>query len=397
MQCSRWTWICVVEFVLLVLITGLFIQTYSRVEEPEEASADLTIFLLTSNSDVRQCLVALANDTGLRVELTEADTGSLTDFETRRNLNMALLAERGPDIIVMDDMDAEPYRRAGVLQGDMVPLAQSWFVISCRGNMIEPSGDITSLLRQLENRSLRFDHGFDIMAAMVYRIYVAPGLSGDKEKDSLVLKHFFSDLKHMRAMFRKKDAYVSFWKENLDIAGMNFFDRVASEKADVALDYLTSLDQLQELSALNNQTGLQFSSSVFPTNSLPRCMMAVTTSAAHRQEAERYLKYARSEAGQETISDNGLLPASRRVMFRALRKRPPETFLTRDLTINAPRVSAKECRELSRLLPTKCEEGTDGAIMQLVMQKAQSYMNGSKSLTEATEEAADRIWLKWNE
>lgn len=383
------------SMIVFLIVSMLLIQVYSP--EPGEDQSEIVIEMMHDDVEIKQCLIALANDIGVRIRINVmTDEGDLTDYDSRRNLNMELLSGSGPDILVMDDIDSIPAQNAGIIM-DPTPVALSWYLLSWKEDLTPDGSSLRELIDYAEKNSLHFYRGFDVVASLAFRGYISPSLSGNIEKDKGVLERFFQDLRRLRNLHVERHSWASFYQGNEKCSGFSFFEQVAFGEADLAMDYLTGIDDLQELAFLNKAGKLRFSAKYFAMKGSPRCLLAVNKNAKNKISALNYVDYAKSKEGQETVAQSGSLPVDLEVLYRVLQQLDSRTIMTPEYTIEIERISKDDIEKICPDLPASMGEPNDGIVMQQIMLEAAYYLNGEKTIEEAAKCAAERIWLKQNE
>ena len=83
----------------------------------EQKEKKLTVYMLTENEELVDTIQSFAKDNpevSLSFEFGIEDTFK-TPSEAKKELNVRLMAGNGPDVIILDDMNAESYAKTGQL------------------------------------------------------------------------------------------------------------------------------------------------------------------------------------------------------------------------------------------------------------------------------------------
>lgn len=111
------------DFLLSVLDTGTYGRTLYRYHFDETLPSvndnQITVWSLTENATVRAALVAFGREhREITVNYTPVMTGdnALSREDLVRSLNTELLSGRGPDVLILDGVNYQPYISKGVLE-----------------------------------------------------------------------------------------------------------------------------------------------------------------------------------------------------------------------------------------------------------------------------------------
>lgn len=106
------------EFLLLPTGTQLIRFTYDP-NEPTVPEKQLKVYSLEENSRLRQAISAYQKaypDVYIHYETGMTEGSAVTRMDALKNLNLELMGGNGPDVIVLDGIDAAPYEEKGMLK-----------------------------------------------------------------------------------------------------------------------------------------------------------------------------------------------------------------------------------------------------------------------------------------
>lgn len=96
-------------------------------EIPSRPAETLSVYSLEENDTVRQAVTSFMlsyPDVYVRYDTGLTGEDALTADDARKKLNARIMAGKGPDLIIMDDIPLEPYAEKGVLR-DLTPILTS--------------------------------------------------------------------------------------------------------------------------------------------------------------------------------------------------------------------------------------------------------------------------------
>ncbi|MDO4331523.1 MAG: ABC transporter substrate-binding protein [Eubacteriales bacterium] len=106
------------EFLLLTTGTQMIRLTYDP-NEPTVPEKQLKVYSLEENSRLRQAISVYQKeypDVYVSYETGMTEGSAVTQVDALKNLNLELMGGNGPDVIVLDGIDASPYEKKGMLQ-----------------------------------------------------------------------------------------------------------------------------------------------------------------------------------------------------------------------------------------------------------------------------------------
>ena len=248
----------------------------------------LNIYMMNDNQNVRDaiaCYAAAAPDVEIDIEVGVPDYDT-TVSDALKKLNTRLLSGNGPDIILMDDIQAESYIQSGQLLEltDIVEEAENLapgvtenskyngkvyaipLSVTLMANIsrADASVDFSSLGKF--NESIKAEHAvigsFDRQAALWYRTQIEPELLWERGITEEKLKTFYQELYEQIDMIYGKDEesrFASFQQINLQALSGLAAPHVFFKKIGAAKEYIDTLSYLQMLCSMGNEGGLDFS------------------------------------------------------------------------------------------------------------------------------------------
>ena len=387
----------------------------------------LTVYMLGQSEEVDTFLRNVSYEAGIDIDVTHGYQGEeLTDADARKKLNMELVGGSGPDILIMDDVDITPYIHSGELldvsdisdsmdlsdamsdamrassgggKSYCVPIAQTIFTFSWKRRDTPPVDGLGRVLTAAERKKMGFGRTFDNAASIAYRLYLEPSLSGKRTEDERLCKAFFRELKELYRMSETPAGFASLYQGNLEITGMESFTNVASGTSEAAFDYITGIDSLQTLVFFAGEGKLRYEViSGRGGKTAPRCIMAVNRHSAEKEKALKFLRYASSERGQRLAADSLLLPSDLGILQKVIADEDEQIVMTPEYTLRIPRVKDQDAQKFINVLRDSGQVRVcNGALMQGIMREAEAYLNGTKTLEEASRQASEKVWLRMNE
>ena len=420
--------ICVLFLMLVLVLSSSGCSDHSPAANGE---GKLTIYMLNDNQNVRDaiaCYAAAAPDVEINIEVGVPDYDT-TVSDALKKLNTRLLSGNGPDIILMDDIQAESYMQSGQLLEltDIVEEAEHLapdvtenskyngkvytipLSVTLMANIsrADASVDFSSLGKF--NKSIKAEHAvigsFDRQAALWYRTQIEPELLWERGIPEENLKTFYQDLYEQMNMIYGKDEesrFASFQQINLQALSGLAAPHVFFKKIGAAKEYIDTLSYLQMLCSMGNEGGLDFSFCRWQdkTMYIPMNRMAISSKSQNPEGAAALIKYLLSEEGQRQIAEStGCIPVNSKVLRSAMENSEEwENVIGGAGSYKAKPFTEKDVNQICNMLnENSYSVTTDGILMEIIMLGAQDYLNGALSLDAATAQTRKKVGIYFAE
>ena len=391
----------------------------------------LTIYMLNDNQNVRDaiaCYAAAAPDVEIDIEVGVPDYDT-TVSDALKKLNTRLLSGNGPDIILMDDIQAESYIQSGQLLEltDIVEEAENLapgvtenskyngkvyaipLSVTLMANISRADASIDFSSLGKFNESIKAEHAvigsFDRQAALWYRTQIEPELLWERGITEEKLKTFYQELYEQIDMIYGKDEesrFASFQQINLQALSGLAAPHVFFKKIGAAKEYIDTLSYLQMLCSMGNEGGLDFSFCRWQdkTMYIPMNRMTISAKSQNPERAAALIKYLLSEEGQRQIAEStGCIPVNRKVLRSAMESSEEwENVIGGAGSYKAKPFTEKDVDQICDLLnENSYSVTTDGILMEIIMLGAQDYLNGDLSLDAATAQTLKKVGIYFAE
>ena len=417
-------------FLMLVLaLSGSGCSDHSPAANGE--AGKLNIYMLNDNKNVRDaiaCYAAAAPDVEIDIEVGVPDYDT-TVSDALKKLNTRLLSGNGPDIILMDDIQAESYIQSGQLLEltDIVEEAENLasgiaenskyngkvytipLSVTLMANISRADAFIDFSSLGKFNESIKAEHAvigsFDRQAALWYRTQIEPELLWERGITEEKLKTFYQELYEQIDMIYGKDEesrFASFQQINLQALSGLAAPHVFFKKIGAAKEYIDTLSYLQMLCSMGNEGGLDFSFCRWQdkTMYIPMNRMTISAKSQNPERAAALIKYLLSEEGQQQIAEStGCIPVNRKVLRSAMESSEEwENVIGGAGSYKAKPFTEKDVNQICNLLTENSYSvTTDGILMEIIMLGAQDYLNGDLSLDAATAQTLKKVGIYFAE
>lgn len=424
---------------ILILAAALLLQLTGCGSQPE-GKTTLKVWGLDTDSKVDKYLTSyMADNPDVRVVIENGissgsgESAKASPTEALKQLNTELLAGGGPDILIMDDMDAASYIELGLLE-DISPLieeAEGLLPAVTQASRYEKDGklyampagisllveaartgaqvdftDSETFLQSLEGQNLNTALWFSNIMAYWYRTEIDPLIQKEGKIDRSRLKDFYETLNRYedyepeddvpRAFFNYDNMTVNPLDEYWNIIyGTEFFSKEGRHKVDAAVDYLHYIKSVQELCHYQREGALQFH---FRQNDrgylyIPMINAAINKNSKNKALAEEYVKYLFSEDGQKLVRENGMLPVNGKITMDEMNQKQPDTFYRNGQEgVEVSAFKDRDIAQISRAFENLSQPlSADASVMEIIMTGAAGYINGELSLDQALDSAMNKL------
>lgn len=358
----------------------------------------------------------------------------MPDYDTTvsdalKKLNTRLLSGNGPDIILMDDIQAESYMQSGQLLEltDIVEEAENLasgiaenskyngkvytipLSVTLMANISRADASVDFSSLEKFNESIKAEHAaigsFDRQAALWYRTQIEPELLWRRGISEEKLKTFYQDLYEQMDMIYGNDEesrFASFQQINLQALSGLAAPHVFFKKIGAAKEYIDTLSYLQMLCSMGNEGGVDFSFCRWQdkTMYIPMNRMAISSKSQNPEGAAALIKYLLSEEGQLQIAEStGCIPVNSKVLRSAMESSEEwENVIGGAGSYKAKPFTEKDVNQICNMLnENSYSVTTDGILMEIIMLGAQDYLNGALSLDAATAQTQKKVGIYFAE
>lgn len=358
-----------------------------------------------------------------------------------QRLNNAIIAGKGPDILVLEGLPQEKYVEQGMLvdlktyvekietDNDLfepivnsyktngtqygIPYCFALFNVAANGKNdhipdIDTLTDLTAYLKSINNngeRELFEKWSYDQIISMMYRLYVAETTGFLENISCEGIKNYYEAIYEtysMADMLEVEKAGKTMEKVSLLPLGYESFDLVATGDVELAFDYIETPANLRNLILLQ-QNG--YETKLLRSENELMCVPAITFGVVNTTEKsamiEEFLSFAFSKNVQEEIDT---LPVNREAMKEKLQSGEQEKITlvndeyNTEKTLEYTPLSEKETDIWLDLFEhTNCVGMTDQKIFQIIMQQAVNVIKENMTAAAAAEEAYRQITIYQNE
>lgn len=402
----------------------------------------LKVYSLTDNNDL-QSFVDSFNisypDIPVEIEYGYTEEDGKTEADALKLLNTELLAGKGPDIMIMDDMPVDTYYKEGLLKdlndiadikslkkntfdnmltpynnkGVQYAVPSSFYIYGIVGKpeYIKAFDDTDKFLKLIESTNLDFAvHDYNLIEAanIMYVRDIPKCFSEDGSLDSEKLKEFYTNLNRLYRVSGNT------FGENNKKSSLNGTANGISIDTDVQWIYYDNLpfveapylskDSFSAVKYLVSQKGyaekyLYENDNLIYGDSL---LLGVPKNSSKDDEAKKFIEFALGEDGQETITNNLMLPINKAVLKAHISKdSKPKTYKISDfgygddpdmIDINGIPLNSAEYKKLEEELSSAViSQYTNAEIRSTIMTEGKNYCYGKKTLEEAVKDASQKI------
>ena len=334
-------------------------------------------------------------------------------------LNTRLMNDDGPDIIVMDDINADGYIESGQLtdlsgiisesedlikplteqDNEMyyVPLSFDVIADSKRTGTSVSFEDMEKYISSLKASGLKSGN-FENTVVIWYKTEIEPII---REKNNLgreELAGFYEKVKELMSVtewYGRTPARASLYPGTFMVNPLNEYWDIYADKIGAARSYIKGISDFQQLYHAKNEGKLEFSygKAGGRTAYIPTCIIAVNNSSKNKEAALEMVKYMLSEEGQRDVAQNGgYLPVNEKVLRDEL-----ENWGEVNANINGVGAILKplaetEIDEIMKAIENlEYEIYSDSYLMEIILTGAADYGNGDETLDSAVEKAMNKL------
>lgn len=402
----------------------------------EKSKVDLTIWSLKYSSAVENAINAYKssnNTITVNYEIGVGEDGSTTVSDAINNLNTKILANDGPDVIMLDQLSIDNYINNGYLldisdlineytENDVIfknfantykkedkiyaiPSRFSIMTIEGNKNTVAKASDISSLMSYAEqlksdnsNTSVFEEKNFEYVAEYMYNAEI-PSLISNGEIDTEAVKNFCSDLQKLHKIYGNPN--VSF-EESLDnvYIGVNYYG-IFENTLQIATDYISSFGyQFSGINALkkyDNEFEYGLVNSSVGNIYLPMNIAGINSSSNNIKTAKEFIGTLLSENVQTLSENDGAEPINKNAFLSDLNGDYNIDMEDFD-NLKLKSLTDEEKSGLVSLVESlDTPVNRDITIRNTVLKQLESCFNGSISLEEAEKNVINKLQLYMKE
>jgi len=402
----------------VILAVILIITAAGCASEPKEKS--LSVYMLTENEELVNAMRTFGEaypEIELSFEFGIEDTFK-TPSEAKKELNVRLMAGDGPDIIILDDMNAESYAEIGQLsditeiisekgnalptklkedyqvQGKFyyMPLAVSLISQSWRQNKDIDFSALGNFVESIDSQGLDIKGiSYDNLSAIIYRTEIAPYVLENGAAERNVLKEFYLDLEKLMKLYDGEIDFASYEQTNLKVNHLRSYLKLLDGESDAAVDYIDTTFDAQSLYSLKRegQIDFRFRKEEAMYSYIPQGMISIAAQSDNKEAGIKLVRYLFSEEGQKALLDREFIPVNLRVLEESFQAEH-QYDINGKVTVYPwaepdKRDFIKALKHLDRPL------AADGNLMEIIMGGAMAYLNGEASLDEALDNTMNKL------
>lgn len=411
--------------IIVILLVLIFTMTGCSTE-PLKDNNQVTVYMLTENERLMKAIKSFNKtypETNIVFKLGIEDTFK-TPSEAKKELNTWLLSGEGPDLIIMDDLDAENYSNSGKLEeiSQIIEANQNEFLHNISQNyysnekcyymplaisLIADSNipgafvDFSSL-KGLVDSAKKGDYdirglSYDNLSAIIYRTEVEPYLKKGNVINQNYLKDFYLLLNDLMKLYDGAITFASYEQTNLRVNRLSQYLNLIRGEGDFAVDYIDTVFDAQCLNSLEEEGKIEFQYKKVDKSYcfIPQGVVSVNAKGRNKEAAEKLVKYLFSEEGQMALLAQDFIPINMAVLENSLDE-GHQYDINGEVTIFPWSNYGKE-KFIKIMKSTNTPLTGDSHLMEIIMGGAMEYLNGESSLEDATYNTMNKLELYMKE
>lgn len=397
-------------------------------------SKDITqidVYIISENEKIIQMMKSYQRKhPNIKINLEVGiDSYDKTLTDAKKELNTRLMSGEGPDLIILDDMDAKKYIEAGLLKDIAnivgksddelfqniirpyssnnkiygIPTSFS-LMVACNNSGRKINVDsFSSIINVMQKENTKFkNRSFDNVSAICFRSYFNQDVEKNKTIIENRLRTFYIDLMKLYAMYDVpvKEKFASFQQLNLRINPLISFRHIEEHQAGVTLDYISSMSALQRLYDMKKRGVIDVTPMISDEKMLfiPEGILGVNSKSKNTDIAQDIVLYMLSDEGQDEITKHGGLAINANVLKNALASM--DGFISDDgeKSVKVSELAKEDIENIMEMLRgLNTVSTTDGIVMDMVMSQGEAYLNGDITLFAAVGNASQKLLLYFSE
>lgn len=399
----------------LLLIAVLMMMGCTQKTEKESIS----VYMLTENEQLINGMQSYSQahpELSLTFEFGIEDTFG-TSSEATKKLNTRLLSEEGPDILILDDIQAKSYAETGLLSEitgiitekenlppnltDSYRIRDKIYYMPLAVTLISQTqgadesvdfSDAVTLIEDIRSQNLDIRNtGYENLSAILYRSEIEPYIKNYNSVEREKLESFYQALADLRPLYGDRAPFASYEQTNLKVNHLNQYLKIANGEADAGVDYIDTIFGAQALYSLKRQglIDFRFKKDEASFQYIPQGIIAINAESEHQEAAQQLVAYLFSDEGQKKLLENELIPIDLQVVEESYQTQH-QYDMNGVLTIY-PWEKEDGTAFLEVLKNLNEPLWTDANLMEIVMNGAKAYINGESSLNEALDNTMNKL------
>ena len=414
---------------MILIISILFYFTACGNQNRAEEDV-MSVWMLNDTAQMREMLDTYQNinpDVQLQIEIGVPDYDT-TVTDALKKLNTRLLGGEGPDILILDDVNVQPYIEAGVL-AELKGLDLDALPAGIKANITKDGNvycvpthvalpmnmqasdlnvDFTNLQQfneDVESQGLNVTY-FENLTSLWYKTVVEPELITNQGADANQMYSFFENLMELMEYVLKDEDYffASYQQVNMQVNPLSLFSEIYHDELDCGKEYVASMKDLQTICAMMEKKELKAEVCRADNDRMyiPMGQVAINANSRNQNDAMKLVEYLLSKDGQLDFAGIGGadgIPVHKEALKQAMKESDVIRITYGNLgEYETPSFSAESAAwVMEQMDDLKYEAATDSKLMEIVMLAAQSYLNGEKTLENAVAETYRKMELYFNE
>ena len=414
---------------VIMIISILF--CFSSCGNQNHAKEDvLTVWMLNDTERMREILSTYQNmnpDVQLQIEIGVPDYDT-TVTDALKKLNTRLLGGEGPDILILDDVNVQPYIESGVLSElkgldlDALPagikenITKDGNVYCVPTHVALPMNmqasdlnvDFTNLQQfneDVESQGLKVAY-FENLSSLWYKTVMEPKLIANQGAETKQMQSFFEELMELMKYVLKDEEYffASYQQANMQVNPLSLFSKIYHGEQDCGKGYVASMKDLQTICSMMEKKEIK--AEICRTGNdcmyIPMGQVAINANSRNQKAAKKLVEYLLSKEGQLDFAGIGgadVIPVHKEALKQAMKESDVIRITYGNLgEYETPPFSVESSAwVIEQMDDLKYEAATDGKLMEIVMLGAQSYLNGETTLENAVADTCQKMELYFNE
>ena len=418
-----------IRIIAIVVVLTLILTSCDSEDNSSQGKKTLTVF--TMDKLVFEPIMEFTNyNPHWRIEIEEGLDDPDNASDGIKKLNAELFSGKGPDIIIMDELNADKYIEAGLLEDitDIVedadgvskkiidnqrvdgaiytmPMGFNLILDTASPDLNISFKDFTSFIDSLNQKKCRLDTWYPNMAGIWYRTELADKIYADEKIHVNKLKGFYKNLASLHEYTGNDPYNIYFWYENfraISLSTLQYFDASRyvfdgenETEINVARDYIGNIVDLQlayqfqrdgllELSIFKDSSGYRY---------VPRYILAVNKNAENKDAALECIKYMLQD-GQEYMMSALMFPVNIDILTDTI-------IESSDTRLNMKKLECITDEEKREIIYSVSNLGndikTDIYAMEIVMKGSEEFLSGNADISTACEKTMNKLNIYYAE
>lgn len=412
---------------LSALLVFAMVLAMTACGESEPESKEINVFMLQPDVPLEGFLDSYRGTEGDMTANVQMGVSNpdMSVGDVLKNLNTKLMGNDGSDVIILDDINPEGYIESGrfadlsdILKANKdipkaigqsgaykdgvyyLPLSISFIADNKtpRANIDFTSMDI--FIKSVQSSGFKTGY-FENLAAVWYRTEIEPKIEKEGRINEEDLKEYYENFRLLTKLTAKPQIVpdtgvfrASLAVHNLMVNPLHEFIGIRAGKYNVARDYITDMDTLQELCFMSEEGTVetQFAEADGKILYIPRCIIAVNENGKNKKAALEMVEYLISEEGQREMASADYIPVNKKVFKEEMEQSGESNVYGEYGHYMIPPFSQNSTEKiLNAYENAKYQSHTDAYLMEIIMSGARDYINGEDTLDGTAEKAINKV------